>query len=226
MARSDIMSRAKRWVNAKVPYSMSRYWADGYRQDCSGYVSMAWHLPGNEWTGSLARFGTRIAHQDLQPGDILLFHNADDPSQGSHVTVFGGWADDTHTKYVAYEQTRPHTRRQITPLAYWSNSGQYEAYRYKALKDVGPGDARLTGDGETGFPGAEVFGPGEDNAYVMQLGGLLAGYGFDVGGTDDPGSRWGEGHRQATRAFQHAQGWRGAAADGYPGPETWQRLFS
>ncbi|MEV0962176.1 peptidoglycan-binding protein [Streptomyces sp. NPDC049910] len=226
MARADIVSRAKRWVNAKVPYSMSRYWADGYRQDCSGYVSMAWHLPGNEWTGSLAEFGTRIERKDLQPGDILLFHNAGDPSQGSHVTIFGGWADGAHTKYVAYEQAKPHTRRQITPMAYWSNSGQYEAYRYKALKGVAPADGQLAGGEGTVFPGAGLFGPGEDNAYVALLGRLLAGYGFDVDGTAGPGSRWGEEHRQATRAFQRAQGWTGAEADGAPGPDTWSLLVN
>ncbi len=226
MARADIMNRAKRWVNAKVPYSMSRYWADGYRQDCSGYVSMAWHLPGNEWTGSLAEFGTRIERKDLKPGDILLFHNPDDPSQGSHVTIFGGWADGTHTKYVAYEQAKPHTRRQTTPMAYWNNSSQYQAYRYKALKGVDTAGGQLGGDEGNGFPGAGVFGPGEDNAYVALLGRLLAGYGFDIGGTAGPGSRWGEAHRQATQAFQRAQGWAGAEADGVPGPDTWSLLVN
>src|SRR5206468_220725 len=36
--RADIIKRAKQWVAAKVPYSMSEYWSDGYRQDCSGFV--------------------------------------------------------------------------------------------------------------------------------------------------------------------------------------------
>ncbi|MCZ7460087.1 peptidoglycan-binding protein [Streptomyces sp. WMMC940] len=226
MARADIMNRAKRWVNAKVPYSMSRYWADGYRQDCSGYVSMAWHLAGNEWTGSLAQFGTRIERKDLQPGDILLFHNPSDPSKGSHVTIFGGWADSTRTKYIAYEQARPHTRRQTTPLAYWSNSDQYVAYRYKGLKGVGTADGTIAGIGEIGFPGVGVFAPGEDNAYVARLARLLAERGFGSNDTTGPGSRWGEAHRRATQAFQHAQGWRGTEADGVPGPDTWRLLVN
>uniref|UniRef100_UPI00157F98F4 peptidoglycan-binding protein n=1 Tax=Streptomyces spongiicola TaxID=1690221 RepID=UPI00157F98F4 len=231
MTRADIMSRAKRWVNAKVPYSMSGYWADGYRQDCSGYVSMAWHLPGNEWTGSLAEFGTLIERKDLRPGDILLFHNEGDPSQGSHVTIFGGWADDAQTGYVAYEQAKPHTRRQVTPMAYWSNSDRYEAYRYKALKGEAPADGQLAGGGGTVgggtvFPGPGHFGPGEDNSYIALLGRLLAEYGFDVGGAAGPGSRWGEAHRQAIQAFQRAQGWTGAEADGLPGPGTWSLLVN
>ncbi|MFJ2473042.1 peptidoglycan-binding protein [Streptomyces sp. NPDC087659] len=232
MARADIMNRAKRWVNAKVPYSMSMYWADGYRQDCSGYVSMAWHLPGNEWTGSLAQFGTRIERKDLQPGDILLFHNPSNPSKGSHVTLFGGWGDSARTKYIAYEQARPNTRRQTTPLAYWSNSDQYVAYRYKALKGVAAAGGQLAEDAGTAwdggilFPGAGVFGPGEDNAYVARLGRLLGQYGFGNHATPGPGSRWGEAHRQATQAFQRAQGWTGPEADGMPGPDTWRLLVN
>ena len=66
---------------------MSSYWSDGYRQDCSGYVSMAWKLPGNEWTGSLAQYAEKITKAELQPGDILLFHNASDPYNGSHVVI-------------------------------------------------------------------------------------------------------------------------------------------
>ncbi|WP_375165216.1 NlpC/P60 family protein, partial [Streptomyces sp.] len=100
--RAEIINRAKKWVAAKVPYSMEKYWTDGYRQDCSGYISMAWNLRSNEWTGSLDRFGTRIERAELQPGDILLFHNPANPTRGSHVTIFGGWTDYTHTAYVAY----------------------------------------------------------------------------------------------------------------------------
>lgn len=41
-----------------------------------------------------------------------------------------------------------------------------------------------------------------------------------------PGPRWGEADRRNVEDFQRAQGWRGSAADGYPGPETWRRLFA
>jgi murein L,D-transpeptidase YcbB/YkuD len=41
-----------------------------------------------------------------------------------------------------------------------------------------------------------------------------------------PGPQWTEADRRAVEAFQRTQGWRGGAADGYPGPETWRRLFS
>ncbi|MFF4246814.1 peptidoglycan-binding protein [Streptomyces sp. NPDC001822] len=215
--RADIINRAKKWVTAKVPYDMAAYWSDGYRQDCSGFVSMVWNLGSNEWTGSLATFGTKIARADLQPGDILLFHNLADPAVGSHVTVFGGWSDHTHSHYLAYELTRPNARKATTPMAYWSNSSKYVAYRYKGV--VGAGSA-------TAFPGAEKFGPGADNAHVTRLGTLLIAQGGKRFYTQGAGPRWSDADKRATQAFQLAQGWKGKEADGLPGPHTWRLLVA
>ncbi|WP_228977066.1 peptidoglycan-binding protein [Streptomyces sp. DH12] len=222
--RADIINRAKKWVTAKVPYSMEKYWTDGYRQDCSGYVSMAWNLPANEWTGSLHRFGEKIAWADLEPGDILLFHNPDNPTKGSHVTIFGGWTDHKRTHYTAYEQTKPHTRRQTTPLAYWTNSDRYVAYRYLGL--VAESGVTPVGGApaSSAYPGAGHFGPGAHNPHVTRLGRMLVARGGARFYTDGPGPRWGDADRRATRAFQLAQGWRGAEANGLPGPHTWRLL--
>ncbi|MGQ5226099.1 NlpC/P60 family protein [Streptomyces sp. yara] len=144
ISRTDIVKRAAAWVSRKVPYSVSSYWSDGYRQDCSGYVSMAWKLPGNEWTGSLAQYADKITKAELQPGDILLFHNASDPYNSSHVVIFGGWANTARTQYVAYEQTPPHTRKMTTPYAYWNNSARYVPYRYKGVTAGAAGAAPET----------------------------------------------------------------------------------
>lgn len=239
--RAEIIRRAKKWVAAKVPYSMSRYWPDGYRQDCSGFVSMAWNLPGNEWTGSLDQYGVRIAREDLQPGDILLFHNPADPEKGSHVVLFGGWTDYRRTHYLAYESTRPHARRLITPYAYWSHSDRYVAYRYKGLMSGAAGTKPDTGQPETGqpdtakpagakramgYPGRAYFGPGANNKYVTQLGRMLIDRGAGRHYPAGPGPRWTDADRRATRAFQLAQGWRGRDADGLPGARTWALLVA
>ncbi|MET7715726.1 peptidoglycan-binding protein [Streptomyces sp. NPDC005407] len=247
MTRAQIINRAKRWLTAKVPYSMEKYWSDGYRQDCSGYVSMVWNLAGNEWTGSLASFANRITREQLQPGDILLFHNPDNPTKGSHVTIFGGWTDYTHTYYIAYEQTKPHTRRQSTPMGYWTNADRYVPYRYKGLAatstdtdtdtdtdtatstDTATATATATASGPTSadaYPGLTAFGPGASNTYITQLAEMLAGRGGKHFYPNGPGTQWGESDRLATQAFQLAQGWAGRDADGFPGPETWRRLAS
>ncbi|MGW6271983.1 MULTISPECIES: peptidoglycan-binding protein [unclassified Streptomyces] len=222
--RAEILARAKKWVAAKVPYSMNAFWADGYRQDCSGFVSMAWNLGGNEWTGSLSSFAVRITKSQLQPGDILLFHNPANPEKGSHVTIFGGWANAARTQYVAYEQARPAARKQTTPYAYWSNGGSYLAYRYKGVKSGAPGGAGpSTG---TRYPGAGSFGPGADNKYVTQLGKALVGRGGARFYKTGPGPRWSDADRRATQAFQRAQGWTGGDADGLPGAATWSYLMT
>ncbi|MGI5355400.1 peptidoglycan-binding protein [Streptomyces sp. CA-252508] len=223
--RTEIINRAKRWVAAKVPYSMEKYWTDGYRQDCSGFVSMAWNLAGNEWTGSLDRFGTRLDRSELQPGDILLFHNPADPNKGSHVTIFGGWTDYTHTSYTAYEQTRPHARRLATPMAYWDNSSRYVAYRYKGLSGGMPGNPGGPGV-SAAYPGPASFGPGANNRHVTRLGRMLVERGGKRFYRSGPGPRWTEADRRATRAFQRAQGWTGREADGLPGPDTWRLLVT
>ncbi len=222
--RTEIINRAKKWLEAKVPYSMDAYWTDGYRQDCSGFVSMAWNLAGNEWTGTLAQYGTPIAREALQPGDMLLFHNPLDPAGGSHVTLFGGWTDHTHTSYVAYEQTKPGTRKQATPMAYWTNSDFYIPYRYNGLSAT-PATASGPRAIEP-FPGRAAFGPGADNKYVTRLGELLVARGGQRFYSQKPGPRWGEADRRATEAFQRAQGWRGDDADGQPGPSTWRLLVT
>ncbi|MEU6125857.1 peptidoglycan-binding protein [Streptomyces sp. NPDC047123] len=223
LTRSQIMARAQTWVDARVPYSMSTF-HQGYRKDCSGFVSMAWGLGGNQWTGSLAAYGVRITKGQLKPGDMLLFHNPANPGAGSHVTIFGGWADSAKTRYVAYEQTRPHTLKRTTPYAYWNHSGGYVPYRYKHVIEDGGSGGGSGGSTGSGFPGAAAFGPGARGSQVTELGRMLVERGggrfYRVG----PGPAWSEADRGATRAFQRAQGWTGSEADGIPGPATWRYL--
>lgn len=93
ITRSEIISRAQYWVdNQPGPYDMGGYSPGpggdfSYRRDCSGYVSMAWHLNANGWTGSLSdQYSSEIARSDLRPGDIM-----DDYSD--HVFLFDQWLD-------------------------------------------------------------------------------------------------------------------------------------
>ncbi|MFD5182072.1 peptidoglycan-binding protein [Streptomyces sp. NPDC058372] len=217
--RDEIIERAEKWARAKVPYAMDAYWSDGYRQDCSGFVSMAWNLGRSEWTGSLGSVAERITKDELKPGDILLFHNAKNPEKGSHVTLFGGWTDSSRTQYTAYEQTRPATRKQATPYTYWTNASQFLPYRYLGLSDGGA----PTGS-DRSYPGVAKFGSGADNAYVTRLGQMLVARGGGRFYQEGPGPRWSEADRKATEAFQRAQGWSGKDADGLPGPVTWSYL--
>ncbi|MGW0606421.1 peptidoglycan-binding protein [Streptomyces sp. NPDC002640] len=228
VSRGEILERARRWTDAGVPYDMTRNWSDGYRQDCSGFVAMAWNLPENAWTGTLDAFAERIPKDDLRPGDILLHHDPADPENGSHVVIFGGWTDYTHTRYVAYEQTRPHAVRRVLAYPYPEDGDRYVPYRYRALAPGGAGEP-VPGDGagrSAAFPGRASFGPGAGNAHVTRLGRMLTERGGARFYPDGPGSRWSDADRRATQAFQRAQGWTGPQADGVPGPHTWRLLVT
>lgn len=74
------------------------------------------------------------------------------------------------------------------------------------------------------FPGASKFGPGADNAYVTRLGEMLVKRGAKRFYIVGPGPKWGTADKNATRAFQQAQGWTGSDADGIPGATTWEYL--
>ncbi|WP_459650253.1 peptidoglycan-binding protein [Kitasatospora sp. Ki12] len=75
------------------------------------------------------------------------------------------------------------------------------------------------------FPGNVYFHAGASNRYVTQLGQALVRHGYGSYYRQGPGPQWTDADRQATAAFQRAQGWRGPDANGYPGPETWRRLM-
>ncbi|MFB7906404.1 peptidoglycan-binding protein [Kitasatospora sp. NPDC056076] len=91
-----------------------------------------------------------------------------------------------------------------------------------------PEPTPITPPSSTGsdFPGAGQFGPGANNGYVTKLGQLLVQRGGARFYSEGPGPRWGEADRRAVQAFQLAQGWGGAAADGIPGPQTWDYLIN
>ncbi|MFI1701944.1 peptidoglycan-binding protein [Streptomyces bobili] len=76
------------------------------------------------------------------------------------------------------------------------------------------------------FPGRKYFALRQSNTHVTRLGQQLMKKGFGRYYTVGPGPKWSEADRRAVEAFQRAQKWSGSDADGYPGPETWRRLFS
>jgi cell wall-associated NlpC family hydrolase len=111
--RSEIIERAESWLRPSVAYSTTKFHHNEfgiYRTDCSGYVSMAWGLPGvphNRRGGfdtlGLASASEPIERDELRAGDVLL------RTEGSrlirHVAIFHEWADDNGTAYWGFEQS-------------------------------------------------------------------------------------------------------------------------
>ena len=129
ITRNQVLARGQVWIDNAVPYSQRAYF-QGYRTDCSGYCSMVWGT-GSSWTTStLHNIAFPISGDQLSPGDVMLKAN-------SHVRVFYGWLDASHTYYVAYEQTTPGTICSIKNFADDVGYG-YVPYRYNQITDSPP----------------------------------------------------------------------------------------
>jgi hypothetical protein len=120
------LERAESWVEAGVPYSMDAT-RDGYRTDCSGFVSMAWGLPESLTTVTLPEVCRPIAASELRAGDVLL-NTA--PGSAGHVVLFDRWANPQHTAYIGYEQSPGVTKHHVIPYPYFPGHGTFEPYRY------------------------------------------------------------------------------------------------
>jgi hypothetical protein len=133
--RAQTLKRARTWLTAnhghQVPYSQTKRWKDGYRQDCSGYASMALGLaaPGPN-TVALAR--TRsitkpIKMSQLKPGDLVI--DAIGDSRSRHVVIFEKWNNSKHTSYTAYEQRGRHGTDHRSLTYGLKRGSEYKAYR-------------------------------------------------------------------------------------------------
>jgi len=126
--RTTMINRADIWVVNHVPYNQGATYG-GYREDCSGYVSMAWETskPGYT-TFTMPGISKEITKAELQNGDVLLCTT-------EHVVLFGGWADASHANYIAYEETKPGegTVKRVTPYPYWYHTGCFIPHRYDSV---------------------------------------------------------------------------------------------
>ncbi|MES9535918.1 hypothetical protein [Actinomadura sp. NPDC000600] len=135
--RALVIKRAKSWhphTAQRVPYSQTGS-HNGYRTDCSGYVSMALGLPkpGPNTVGlTSSRYTQRIKMSQLKKGDLVM--DALGSNTTRHVVIFEKWANKQHTSYWAYEQRGRYGTDHRT-LTYGLSSGdEYKAYRPTSLK--------------------------------------------------------------------------------------------
>jgi hypothetical protein len=118
ISRDEIIARAQDWVNRQIPYSQNAY-TDGYRQDCSGYVSMAWKSsqPGHS-TYDMQQICTKISKSEMKRGDAILNPN-------SHVLLFDQWVDsDNFYEYAEhdYGQVASHD---VRSYSYYAQNGYF-----------------------------------------------------------------------------------------------------
>ncbi len=217
LTRTDILTRAQSWIDERVPYSQSRWHTNQfgrYRQDCSGYVSMAWGLKNVRWTGNIMEVATRISKSNLLPGDALWLHS----SGTQHIALFVRWADSGKTKAVVREEYRTGT---VASQRTWSASrtASFNAIRYN---NVIEGDAKtcaVVNENHTSYPQLAEGAKGE---LVKAAQCLLAGAGFNTG-TDGPSGTFDATTTSAVKQYQTKVG---LTSDGTVDTHTWTALLS
>lgn len=124
ITRSEVLQRAQHWVNQGHTYlnsSDTSTWRAGldggktYRRDCSGLVSMAWHLDNSYVTGDFLSNGHSWhalpgGIDALRPGDAYVnsghmelfarWDNENDHSQGAEVYSFNNTGETVENPYA------------------------------------------------------------------------------------------------------------------------------
>ncbi|WP_156081320.1 hypothetical protein [Amycolatopsis vancoresmycina] len=132
ISRSEVRERGQSWLDDHVPYSQSAYHTNqygSYRQDCSGFVSMAWNLERSENTQSLLPLMTDIDRSDLKFGDALW--------RTGHIALFVGWNDEARTRPVVWEE---YDYGHFAEQRVWSASyaATFTAKRYRNIVEDAP----------------------------------------------------------------------------------------
>jgi hypothetical protein len=153
LTRAQIIARAEYWmspgVHERTDYDNSRdpssfvedlHGAERYAPDCSGYVSMAWHLSLSSGGWSTEAFktyrdshpGSQIAIDDLLPGDAIW--------QIGHVELFDRWVNPDKHDLGAYTYSENSTGQQANhDVMSWAELQRYVGIRYdKIIKTVRP----------------------------------------------------------------------------------------
>ncbi|MER7894505.1 FG-GAP-like repeat-containing protein [Micromonospora sp. NPDC094482] len=150
ISRSEILARAQNWTDRKIVYSIAGPWAsdmDGdktYRRDCSGLVSMAWHLNTSyvtdDFLGSNSRWSTLSSIDDFQPGDAMV--------RRGHIELFAYWkdlSDHTEGAYVYSFNTDGETVQNPTIRTNRGNLGfnnVTDLRTYKPIRRTGTSNGR------------------------------------------------------------------------------------
>jgi hypothetical protein len=153
ISRAEVIARAWFWIDEKVMYSQNGTYPDPqgkpYRRDCSGMVSMSWHLDttgtwlnGGYNTDQFEAWGgkTNIGWSQLLPGDAVL------SGSYGHVALFEKWVDSAHTRLSVLQENQtgtPAKQSQVT-LSWYQGNG-FHPIRYNKITNDGSG-GEPTGD--------------------------------------------------------------------------------
>jgi hypothetical protein len=145
-ARRTVLERGFSWLDQNVPYSQSRTF-NGYRTDCSGFVSMCWETGTSFTTAIFASGGGNStalgSWNELVPGDALV--------RRGHMMLFTGWADNAKSGVCVLEQASTASDMQFRVRAVASLRGEaYEPIRSRELGSAGAPSPSPSGEEPAG----------------------------------------------------------------------------
>lgn len=163
-ARQNAIQRGFAWLDDNVPYSQSAS-HEGYRTDCSGFVSMCWELGTSTDTAALYAGGTYdsdlASWDDLLPADALVHRS----NGAGHVVLFLGW-EPGKTGVCVLEQasTASDMQFRVRSLASLQSQG-FKPIRASVLADDtgGAADVAVAGTTTTDPPAADDAPPADPN---------------------------------------------------------------
>ena len=163
ITRATVIARANDWMNVPVMYSTAQgpdgdgpdwnYWTDSatggpYRQDCSGFVSMAWGLTSSMASWTLPQVSTvtdtnLTGDLDIEPGDALDIPGAPGV-EPAHVVLFDHWSDSDGGFAYDAEHTQGQPTNQTDSSVYDSDVegfpiSDFEVLRYNNIENTESG---------------------------------------------------------------------------------------
>ena len=157
ISRTEVIDRAKYWYNRgdtwysqKQSDAISDGTGGAYRPDCSGFVSMAWHLPKKTdgWDFNVGDFSagpspsapgwagdSRIGLDSLLPGDAIVAGDG-----ASHMELFDQWANPAdHSQGIWTYAEHDYNRKTEHDKMSWSYlKANFFGVRYDNIVDSAP----------------------------------------------------------------------------------------
>ncbi|MFI7542436.1 hypothetical protein [Actinoplanes sp. NPDC049599] len=149
ITRSETLQRSQYWVDRGFTYTQTGPWAPDpqgrtYRRDCSGLVSMAWHLSDSRSTATFRNWGGKFdlpSLHDLKAGDAVL--------RVGHIELFARWINENRHEDGALVYSfnnngetvqNPNAVNNYGKLGKdtWSELTTYTPIRYRNIADDGP----------------------------------------------------------------------------------------
>lgn len=162
-ARRAALERGFAWLDADVPYSQSAQ-HEGYRTDCSGFVSMVWELPmPGATTSTLPSSSIALdSMEELVPGDAL-----DDP--GHHAVIFLGFEDDGGICVIEQSSTANDMQFRVR------SAGSLSGYQPIRAEQFANDTSRSANTGNAGNTGGLDCTQAQDPAAVCMAASLSSG---------------------------------------------------